>query len=614
MNEILKLVPIFRETLWGGSWLEDEFGYQTSSSHTGECWAISAHREGDCRIAQGPFKGQTLSHVFATQKDLFAQDERTKFPLLIKLIDAHQDLSVQVHPDDTYAQAHENQYGKTEAWIVLHAEKDSRIELGHQAKTKAELATLIEKKEWNKLLSYRSIKKDQAFLVPAGTVHALCQGTAVLEIQQSSDVTYRFYDYDRVDATGKPRELHLQKAMDVVKVPADPIQVSPIDWTKTIHNPMQILDSRYFKVSALTIDGNYSWENRQGSYALCSVLAGQGKVGRHHLKKGDHFIITSQCQKANFKGNLQLVMVDPMVASASPKEKYSVGIDIGATYVRLGILSKDGILMKSIKESVTDQRTTHGLVDQLVSIYNRLPLKDYSITGVGVGIPGPVKPGSGYVYVFPNLQIEAFDVAQALEKRLHLPVKVTNDANAAAFGEALLGAGRGYRAVQFVTISTGIGGGLVLDGKLVTGRHGFAQEVGNMMLTPTGPRPNPSMNPGCWEAYCSGTSLVRQAKEMGISITHAGEVFSNKSLTGLVDTWLDYMAIALANMVTLYEPDVFVLGGGVMKSQALFLDKLQKKINQYLLPGLKGKVLIVPAKLDQDAGLIGAGLLPFCLK
>ncbi|NCA96027.1 MAG: ROK family protein [Methanomicrobia archaeon] len=293
---------------------------------------------------------------------------------------------------------------------------------------------------------------------------------------------------------------------------------------------------------------------------------------------------------------------------------YSLGIDIGATYVRLGIVSQDGSLITSINESVTDQRTPQGLVDQLLALYHRLPLKDYPIIGVGVGIPGPVKPDTGYVYVFPNLQIEAFDIAEALEQALHLPIKVTNDANAAAFGEALLGAGKGYKVVQFITISTGIGGGLVMDGKLVTGRYGFAQEIGNMVLSPSGPRPNPSMNPGSWEAYCSGSALVRQANEAGFPVTHAGEVFSNPALKGLVDIWLNFMAIAIANMTTLYEPDIFVLGGGVMKSQKLFLESLQKKVNDYLLPGLKEKLLILPAKLNQDAGLIGAGLLPLFLK
>jgi len=293
---------------------------------------------------------------------------------------------------------------------------------------------------------------------------------------------------------------------------------------------------------------------------------------------------------------------------------YSLGIDIGATYVRLGILSKDGTLVAHIKENVTDQRTPEGLVSQLVSLYRRLPLKDYPIMGIGVGIPGPVKPETGYVYVLPNLRIEAFDIAQALEAHLHLPVQVTNDANAAAFGEALLGAGKGYKVVQYVTLSTGIGGGLVMEGKLVTGRYGFAQEIGNMMLSPKGPRPNPTMNPGCWEAYCSGTALVRQARDEGYPVAHAGEVFANPALKGIIATWLDYMAIALANMATLYEPDVFVLGGGVMQSQAFFLEALKTKVNDYLLPGLKGNLLILPARLNQDAGLIGAGLLPFYLK
>lgn len=293
---------------------------------------------------------------------------------------------------------------------------------------------------------------------------------------------------------------------------------------------------------------------------------------------------------------------------------YSIGIDIGGTYVRLGLIASDGKIISQIKEKVTDERTPQGLVSQLVTLFHFLPLNDVSILGVGVGIPGPVKPQSGYVYVLPNLRIEPFDIAKALEAQLHLPIQVTNDANAAAFGEAMLGAGKGYRVVQYVTISTGVGGGLVMDGKLITGRYGFAQEVGNMILSSKGVRPNPAMNPGCWEAFCSGTALVREAKALGIDVAHAGEVFANPTLKSIVDEWVDHMAIALSNMATLYEPDVFVLGGGVMQSSRYFLDALRTKVDDYLLPGLKGHVLILPALLNQDAGLVGAGLLPFYLK
>jgi glucokinase len=292
---------------------------------------------------------------------------------------------------------------------------------------------------------------------------------------------------------------------------------------------------------------------------------------------------------------------------------YSIGIDIGGTYVRVGMIASDGAILFALKEKVTDQRTPKGLVHQLCTLYDRLPLTEKP-WGIGIGVPGPVKPHTGYVYVFPNLRIAPFDLAMAMEAKLSIPTLVMNDANVAAFGEARIGAGQGYRSVQFVTISTGVGGGFVVDGQLWTGQHGFAQEVGNMIIQPNGIRPNPSMNPGCWETYCSGTSLVRFAHEAGVEVQHAGQVFSTPSLASIIDQWIDHMAMALANMVTLYEPDVFVLGGGVMQSQDFFLDKLRLKMNDYLLPGLKGKILIFPALLNQDAGLIGAGLLPFYLK
>ena len=296
--------------------------------------------------------------------------------------------------------------------------------------------------------------------------------------------------------------------------------------------------------------------------------------------------------------------------------RYSIGIDLGGTNIRVGYVREDGFIMQVVKASTVKSTTIDPLVDQIMHLIERLPTADFPIAGVGIGIPGPVRAKDGFIYVMPNLGLSNIPLKQLLESRLgSIPVFVGNDANVAALAEAKSGAGKGYETVQFVTVSTGIGGGLVIGDKLVTGSLGYAQEVGNMIVHPNGRQQSPVMNNGAWEAQCSGTALVTQALELGVHVQHAGEVFelasTNKELSALVHHWIEWMAIAIANMVNLYEPDIFILGGGVMKSRHFFMDELLVEVNRRVFPGMRGRVKITTAAYDQDAGLIGAGLLPF---
>ncbi|MGZ4113018.1 MAG: type I phosphomannose isomerase catalytic subunit, partial [Tumebacillaceae bacterium] len=223
----LFLTPVFQERIWGGTALRERFGYAIPTDHTGECWGISAHLHGPSRICNGPLAGRTLAEVWEQHPELFGREigrvgrggsERAKgqkfgsgrlaaceaFPLLVKILDANSDLSVQVHPDDAYAAEHERgELGKTECWYVLDCAPDAELILGHRAQSRAELAEMMQSGAWDDLLIRRPIQPGLFFYVPSGTVHALGKGTLVLEIQQSSDTTYRVYDYDRVDANGK---------------------------------------------------------------------------------------------------------------------------------------------------------------------------------------------------------------------------------------------------------------------------------------------------------------------------------------------------------------------------------------------------------------------------
>ena len=225
MSDLIKLTPIFHEKIWGGRQLETVFGYDIPDGPIGECWAISAHPNGDCQIAEGPYAGHTLSWLWAEHRELFGNCEGKEFPLLIKILDAKDDLSIQIHPNDEYAAEHENgSLGKTECWYVLDCEPGATIIVGQCAKDRVEAAQMIEEGRWGDMLNVLPIHKGDFFQIDSGTVHAIKTGTLILETQQSSDVTYRLYDYDRPGTDGKLRPLHIEQSLDCIDfdAPATP--------------------------------------------------------------------------------------------------------------------------------------------------------------------------------------------------------------------------------------------------------------------------------------------------------------------------------------------------------------------------------------------------------
>ena len=315
-NEPLFLEPYFQEKIWGGDRLHTEYGYQIPSDHTGECWAISAHTHGPAIVENGPYKGLTLTEVWDKHREVFGNAKGDVFPLLTKILDAKADLAVQVHPDDAYAKEHEGELGKTECWYVLAADKGAQMYYGHHAKTREELAEMIENKQWDKLLRKISVKAGDFLYVPAGTIHAIGKGIMVLETQQSSDTTYRLYDFDRIDkATGKKRELHLKRSIDVTNVP----HVDPkLDIQTTVTGDKKVtrfVDTDFFAVYKWEIAGSATFERQQAPYTLVSVLDGNGQLeveGRtYELKKGMHFILPYAVKSWTLAGKMMLIASEP---------------------------------------------------------------------------------------------------------------------------------------------------------------------------------------------------------------------------------------------------------------------------------------------------------------
>lgn len=306
MKEIIKLMPVYKEMVWGGTRMQDYFGYKIPGSDTGEAWVVSAHPQGDCRIAEGRFEGKTLSWLWDNHRELFGETEGEEFPLLVKYIDARDDLSIQVHPDDIYAAIHENgARGKTECWYILDCEANSDIIIGHQAKTKEEMKSLIDENRWEEFLKVRPIRPGDFFQIPPGTVHAIRRGTFLIEIQQNSAVTYRMYDYDRRTG-GKPRELHLKQAMEIVQCPYEKTSVSPEVFHEKGCDRTRLVSCRYYTVDKYDIMGTAMLEQSH-PFLIVSVTCGKGSIDGCPVKKGENLILPYGYGDVRLEGDMSLV-------------------------------------------------------------------------------------------------------------------------------------------------------------------------------------------------------------------------------------------------------------------------------------------------------------------
>lgn len=304
---ILFLNPVFKEMIWGGNQLDEKFGYEIPSDKTGECWAVSAHPNGDCTVREGEYAGRKLSTLFKEEPELFGNLPLDRFPLLIKIIDAKADLSIQVHPDDAYAKVHENgSLGKTECWYILDCPEDATLVVGHNAGSREELKEMIDQKRWSELIREVPVKKGDFIQINPGTVHAIKGGLMILETQQNSDITYRVYDYDRL-SNGNPRELHVQQSIDVITVPAPSAEDSVSHAADLPANTMnELIACDYYKVYKLTVTEPVSFE-QEHPFLIMSVIEGEGLVNGQMIRKGDHFILPSGFGKVELQGDMTLI-------------------------------------------------------------------------------------------------------------------------------------------------------------------------------------------------------------------------------------------------------------------------------------------------------------------
>ena len=313
--EILKLNPVFKDYIWGGRRLRDDFGLKTDINPVAEGWMLACHKDGMNTIDGGEYDGKTLESVIKEGgKSKIAGTNSEKFPyfpVLIKLIDAKDNLSVQVHPDNEYAARVEHEFGKTEMWYVLDAAPGATLIYGFKNKIgKEEFKQAIESNTLLDVLNVVEVKKGDMFFIEAGTVHAIGKGALIAEIQKNSNSTYRVYDYGRLGKDGKPRELHIQKAIDVSKTEPAKYGTKPFGKKEEISGgTRQILtECPLFSVYNYELCGKVELNANEESFNHILVVDGSGKIGGREFKKGDSFFVPANYGNYEIDGNGEFIL------------------------------------------------------------------------------------------------------------------------------------------------------------------------------------------------------------------------------------------------------------------------------------------------------------------
>jgi len=304
----VKLKPVFKEYLWGGTKLKTIYDKKTELEKVAESWELSAHKDGQSTIDGGSFDGLTLSeYINENGNEILGKKalEFDFFPILIKFIDAADSLSVQVHPDDEYALKNEGEYGKTEVWYVLDCEEGSSLYYGfNRTVTKDELRKRIAENTILEVLNKVPVKKGDVFFIESGTVHAIGKGMVICEIQQNSNTTYRVYDYDRRDKSGKARELHIEKAIEVARLTPSEKHI--------FENKNIIAACKYFTCEKVDVSGTETVEITDECFKSIIVTSGEGKLFMSGetlaFKAGDSIFVPAQNKIAEIHGQCELIV------------------------------------------------------------------------------------------------------------------------------------------------------------------------------------------------------------------------------------------------------------------------------------------------------------------
>ena len=445
---ILKLKPACKNYLWGGHRLVEEYGVEYDGEILAEAWELSCHPDGASTIVNGEFAGKTLQeYIDIKGREILGTHCRRfrDFPILAKFIDAKDNLSIQVHPSNSFALQHEGQYGKTEMWYIIDAEPGAFLYYGFKREiSKEEFENRIKENTLLEVLNAVEVHKGDTLFIESGTLHAIGKGILLAEIQQNSNVTYRIYDYGRVGADGKKRDLHIEKALAVTN--RIPIVKSGSDYP-------HVADCDYFTVDKLNLDGKLTYRVQgtvyDTSFMSILILDGQGIISckgeKISYKKGDSIFLPANSGDWQIEGTCD-ALITTIRDKANP---IRVGVNIGSSEIQMGIVNDQNDLIDVKKYPTNPKRPANEIIDETAQNIlnlleeNKIPL-DQCI-GVGVGVPGTIDRRQGKVIYSNNIRWEDVPLAKKLGEMIPCPVRIANDADCAALGEAVKGAGKNYR-------------------------------------------------------------------------------------------------------------------------------------------------------------------------
>lgn len=309
----IKFQNLYYQKIWGGRDFE-KFRRNLPEGDIGESWDIACHANGIGIVGNGEYKGMTFDNLIKKYgHELVGTSISTeKFPLLVKLINAKENLSVQVHPGDDYAKIHENEFGKTEAWYVLDAKPGGKIIVGTKNCDKKIFAKAINEGMCEEYLNIIDVKKGDCFIINSGLVHSICKGVTIAEIQQNSDITYRVYDY------GRPREIHVEKSLDVINFDTKVINLSNNREEEfTGFSRIKLCENKYFGMVKYNISDEWKDQSAEEKFHIITCVEGEGiirtKSTINTIVKGDSIFMPAKLGRYIMKGNLEIIKSYPNV-------------------------------------------------------------------------------------------------------------------------------------------------------------------------------------------------------------------------------------------------------------------------------------------------------------
>lgn len=625
---VVLLKPAYKDYLWGGTKLKQEFHKEFAGEVLAESWELSCHKDGESIVASGELRGTPLSQYIEKRGRKILGGNCTRFedfPILIKLIDARDNLSIQVHPDNAYALEKEGQFGKTEMWYVVDCEPGACLYYGFSRPvSREELKDRIAKQTLTEVLNKVEVKKGDVFFIGAGTIHAIGKGIVIAEIQQNSNVTYRVYDYGRVGVDGKQRELHIDKAAEVTNLYPN---TEPYDF----HGHLG--ECEYFVTDKVVVDGTWEEKAEGDSFHCLLAIEGSGEVvlkeggEKISFRKGDCLLIEAD------SGEYQISGTATILKTKVGRKVYRIGVDLGGTNIKVGIVdeNKKIIAKKSVK-TLSERPYQEVIADMGKAVLSLLDEQKILLTdcvSLGIGSPGVIDAEKGVVIYSNNLEWNYVPLTEELKKYVNLPIYASNDANCAALGEVVAGAAKGTRNALLFTLGTGVGGGIVIEGKVFEGGHPGGAELGHCVLVVDGELCTCGRR-GCFEAYASATALIRNTKraaeahpESLLNTLCGGDIDKIDGVTPfdaakkgdaagkqVVADYIKYLGEGIADMVNIFRPEVVLLSGGVCNQG----EYLTKPVNECVRKAcFGGTSCFVPevtrATLGNDAGIIGAAML-----